>query len=322
MANLPMRFHRMMEAFDVDVALARGKRCSESSGSDHSPESSADLSDLVLSFMEDNERSGEEDVVGRGNGKDDEQDNGKEVENIGEWCDNEKCEMLKGLFDGNEDVDEDERNAKEIIRREVEVAIELVGSDSIDDGFKRRLMSQLREKDLDAGLCKTKWEKKGKLTAGDYEYIDVNFSGKRYIIEVSLATEFEIARPTNQYSSLLNIFPRIFVGKMEELKRIVRLMCSAIKGSMKKMDLHIPPWRRNLYMQTKWFSSYKRTTNAVATKNASSSHFSAESFFPKKFMGFEARHVNAYNCRDDYVGINNGFRIGHLTAALNSDNFG
>jgi uncharacterized protein (TIGR01615 family) len=107
------------------------------------------------------------------------------------------------------------------------------------------------------GLCKTKWEKKGKLIAGDYEYIDVNFSGKRYIVEVSLATEFEIARPTNQYSILLNIFPIIFVGKMEELKRIVRLMCYAIKGSMKKMDLHIPPWRRNLYMQTKWFSSYK-----------------------------------------------------------------
>jgi hypothetical protein len=39
-------------------------------------------------------------------------------------------------------------------------------------------------------------------------------------------------------------------------------------------------------------------------------------------MGFEARHVKAYNCRDNYVGINNGFRIGHLTAALNSDNFG
>ncbi|WJX27245.1 hypothetical protein P8452_16089 [Trifolium repens] len=312
----------MMEAFDVDVALARGKRCSESSGSDHSPESSTDLSDLVLSFMEDNERSEEkEDIVHRKNGDDNEKDHGEEVENIGEWCDNEKSEMLKGLFDGNEDVDEDERDAKEMIRREVEVAIELVGSDSIDDGFKRRLMSQLREKDLDAGLCKTKWEKKGKLTAGDYEYIDVNLSGKRYIIEVSLATEFEIARPTNQYSSLLNIFPRIFVGKMEELKRIVRLMCSAIKGSMKKMDLHIPPWRRNLYMQTKWFSSYKRTINAIATKKASS-HFSAESFFPKKFMGFEARHVKAYNCRDNYVGINNGFRIGHLTAALNSDNFG
>jgi hypothetical protein len=147
----------MIEAFGVDVALARGKRCSESSGSDHSPESSTDLSELVLSFMEDNERSEEkEDIVHRENGDDDdEKDHEERVENIGEWCDNEKSEMLKGLFDGNEDVDEDERNAKELIRREVEVAIEIeiVGSDSIDDGFKRRLMSRLREKGLDAGEC-------------------------------------------------------------------------------------------------------------------------------------------------------------------------
>jgi hypothetical protein len=74
-------------------------------------------------------------------------------------------------------------------------------------------------------------------------------------------------------------------------------------------------------VQTKWFSSYKRTTNATATKKASS-YFSAELFFPKKLMGFEAQHVKAYNCRDDYVGINNRFRIGHLTITLNSDNFG
>ncbi|MCI11070.1 DUF506 family protein, partial [Trifolium medium] len=149
MANLPMRFHRMMEAFDADVALARGKRCSESSGSEHSPESSTDLSDLVLSFMEDNERSGEEEDVIRSKDRDDEKD-GEEVEKSGEWCDNEKSEMLKGLFGGNEDIDEDERDAKEMIRKEVEVAIELVESDSIDDGFKRRLMSQLREKGHDA----------------------------------------------------------------------------------------------------------------------------------------------------------------------------
>jgi hypothetical protein len=151
MANLPMRFQRVMEAFDADVALSRGKLCSESSGSEHSPESSPDLSDLVLSFMEDNERSEEEkDVIARGkdcNGKGDE-----DVEEIGEWCDSEKNEMLKGLFGGNEDVDEDEKDAKERIRREVEVAIGLVGSDTDSfPGFKRSLMSQLREKGLDAG---------------------------------------------------------------------------------------------------------------------------------------------------------------------------
>ncbi|XP_058728099.1 uncharacterized protein LOC131599869 [Vicia villosa] len=316
MANLPVRFQRMIDAFDADMALSRVKRCSESSGSEHSPESSPELSDLVLSFMEDNERSGEEVEKKETIVRDEDRDETGEQEDL------EKIEMLKNLFNGNEDVEEDERDDKERIRREVEVAIGgLVGSDTSFPGFKRWLMTQLREKDFDAGLCKTKWEKKGKLTAGDYEYIDVNLSGKRYIVEVSLASEFEIARPTNQYSSLLEIFPMIFVGKVEDFKRIVRLMSSAIKGSMKKMDLHVPPWRRNLYMQTKWFGCYKRTTNAVGTRKELS-HFSAESFFPKKLMGFEARHVKVYNCRDDYVRVNNEFRVGHLTVALNSDNFG
>jgi hypothetical protein len=61
-------------------------------------------------------------------------------------------------------------------------------------------------------------------------------------------------------------------------------------------------------MQTKWFSSYKRTTNTIATKKASL-YFSAKSFFPKKIMRFEAQHVNAYNCRNNHISINNGFRI-------------
>jgi hypothetical protein len=68
---------------------------------------------------------------------------------MGEWCDNEKSEMLKKFFGGNGNVDENERDAKEIIRKEAKVEIgELVGSDSIVDGFKRILMSQLRKKRL------------------------------------------------------------------------------------------------------------------------------------------------------------------------------
>ncbi|MCI62690.1 hypothetical protein A2U01_0083947, partial [Trifolium medium] len=65
--------------------------------------------------MEDNERSEEEEDVVRREDRDDE-DHGEDVEKSGEWCDSEKSEMLKGLFGGNEDVDEDERDAKEMIR--------------------------------------------------------------------------------------------------------------------------------------------------------------------------------------------------------------
>jgi len=172
-----------------------------------------------------------------------------------------------------------------------------------------------------AGLCKTKWEKNGRLTAGNYEYIDVNLKGKRYVVEICLALEFEIARPTNQYCDLLNVFPLIFVGKVDELKQVVRLMCTAIKGSMKRMNLHIPPWRRNVYMQAKWFSAYKRTTNAVATKRASSP-LSSESLFPNRSIGFEVRPVKTQNCRVDDYATDVGFRISHLTALFNSDNLG
>lgn len=165
------------------------------------------------------------------------------------------------------------------------------------------------------GLCKCKWEKNTRFPAGDYEYIDVNFAGNRYIVEISLVTEFEIARSTDQYAALLDVFPLIFVGKMEELKQVVRLMCTAIKGSMKSMNMYIPPWRRIGYMQAKWFSSYKRITDEVATNRASSA------FFTTRSIGFDARPVKSYNCRDDY-GTKPAFRVCHLTTAFYVDSPG
>jgi hypothetical protein len=119
--------------------------------------------------------------------------------------------------------------------------------------------------------------------------------------------EFEIARPTNQYSSLLEVFPLVFVGKVEELKKVVRLMCSAIKNSMKTMDMHVPPWRRNSYMQAKWFNTYKRTTNEVAAR--------------KFNIGFEAKPLKAYNCRDKF-GSKIASKVGYLTTAFNVDGIG
>nr|KYP62692.1 hypothetical protein KK1_017237 [Cajanus cajan] len=303
MARIPVRFQRVAAAFDADVARVR---LCESSGSEHSPETLTDLSYLVKSFMEKNEITPEKEEEQQVGGVECEEDHDEEKE---EKSDSEKREMLRSLFYGNEG-DNDEREAKETIRREVEDACRVVGNNS-----KRRLMSRLREKGFDAGLCKSKWKKNGRLTGGDYEYIDMNLKGKRYIVEVGLAGEFEIARPTNQYTSLLDVFPLIYVGKVEELKEVAVLMCAAIKSSMKRMNLQVPPWRRNVYMQAKWFGAYKRTTNADATKSAS------ESLFPKRSIGFEVLPVKTHNCRDVYV-TKTGFRIGHLTTAFNSDSLG
>lgn len=141
MARIPVRFQRVAAAFDADVA--RVGLC-ESSGSEHSPESLTDLSDLVKSFMEKNEATTgekeEEEVGDVREGHDEE-----EFEKT-EWSYSEKREMLRSLLYENDD-DEDERDDKEKIRREAEVAFGVV----VGNYSKRRLMSLLREKGFDAG---------------------------------------------------------------------------------------------------------------------------------------------------------------------------
>ena len=165
------------------------------------------------------------------------------------------------------------------------------------------------------GLCKSKWDKSKRFPAGDYEYVDVNVEGTRYIVEAFLVGEFEIARPTDQYTSLLEVFPLIFVGKVDELKQIVRLMSNAIRESMKSKDMPIPPWRRNGYMQTKWFGSYKRTTNSVPSRKPKKPNEAFE-FDAKRSVEFDNLPTVPYFCRANFSS-KVGLRVGNLTAAFN-----
>jgi len=106
--------------------------------------------------------------------------------------------------------------------------------------------------------------------AGDYEYIDVVMgiadgkSSGRILVDTDFRTQFEIARPTQQYKSLVQLLPTVFVGEAERLQSILNLMSDAIKRSVKKRGLDLPPWRKTEYIRAKWFSSYRRTTNEVS----------------------------------------------------------
>lgn len=164
-----------------------------------------------------------------------------------------------------------------------------------------------------SGLCKSRWEKTGRFPAGSYEYVDVNLSGNRYIVEVNLAAQFEIVRPTAGYISLLEVIPPIFVGKPEKLKQIVRLMCAATRESIKKADLLVPPWRKNGYMQAKWFSCFKRTTNAIPAAEMS---ISGEGFAANRSIGFVALPIRPYYCGGDNFASKVGLKVGQLTAAF------
>ncbi|KAL6502351.1 hypothetical protein OROHE_024629 [Orobanche hederae] len=177
--------------------------------------------------------------------------------------------------------------------------------------FKRWLVARLRSRGFDAGLCKSKCEKNGRRPYGGYEYVDVSAAGNRYVIEVCLAGEFAIARPTDSYAALLQVFPPIFVGKPDELRQVVKVMCGAIRKSMKSAGILVPPWRRLTYMQSKWFSSYERTTNEIASRRVGRD-------LPENRRVEFAPPVRgiSFHCRDEFAS-RAGVRMGNLAAVLN-----
>ncbi|KAB2026871.1 hypothetical protein ES319_D06G250900v1 [Gossypium barbadense] len=304
MARIPVRFNKIAAAFDeaARASTVVARQCESSSGSDHSSEDLSDLSDLVNSFIETGDHEGNKTAPEK---EDDEHDDGSESEPEGYWS--ETKDALKQLVKNKGD------NVKVKIVGLVELACRNVLAMS-SEGFKRRIMSDLRDNGFDAGLCKSRWEKFGRHPAGRHEYIDVNVNRTRYIIELNLGGEFEIARPTTSYDSLIQIFPRIFAGKPEELKQITRLMCKSMRESMKSKGLKVPPWRRLGYMQAKWFAHYKRTTNDEnLDKNASKNEATAT----KRSVGFEELPAVSFYCRDGFVANSKiGLKVGYLSAAF------
>lgn len=106
----------------------------------------------------------------------------------------------------------------------------------------------------DAAICKSKWEKSPSFPAGEYEYVDVIVDGERLIIDIEFRSEFEVARSTKTYKSILQTLPHIFVGKADRLSKIICILSEAAKQSLKKKGMHIPPWRKADYVQAKWLS--------------------------------------------------------------------
>ncbi|KMT05586.1 hypothetical protein BVRB_7g168290 [Beta vulgaris subsp. vulgaris] len=157
--------------------------------------------------------------------------------------------------------------------------------------FNRNLMAYLRQIGYNAGICKTKWDASagGTLTAGNYEFIDVICpnSTARYVIDAEFSGEFEIARETSNYKKLRSSLPRVFVGKVEDLNKMIRLMCDEARRSMKINGLTLPPWRRNRYMQIKWLGKYRRTTNCLPAAPVSSSAVGTNFAVKCRSVGFD-----------------------------------
>ncbi|KAI3841509.1 hypothetical protein MKX03_031122 [Papaver bracteatum] len=260
----------------------------------HSSSSSCSLSDLIHGFLENDDEVRNEKVDNQEECNTDSEKNSRMIDSNNNIISlNESIGMLRDLLNPRVRFDSGFRL---MLQSQVTKAITLYSSLSSDKGvFRRRVMSYLRENGYNAGICKTKWESCGGLTGGNYEFIDVIkpaslscSSEIRYFIDIDFIGEFEIARPTSQYEKLVQILPRVYIGRSEELKQITKLMSEAAKKSLKGNQLLLSPWRKNRFMQMKWFGPYKRTLNQV-----SSSPSASTSSMPEIQLGFHQK-INSF----------------------------
>ncbi|CAK9165018.1 unnamed protein product [Ilex paraguariensis] len=128
------------------------------------------------------------------------------------------------------------------------------------DDFRKIVTYGLLALGYDASICESRWEKSSSYPAGEYEYVDVIVEGERLLIDIDFRSEFEIARSTGNYKSILQSLPYIFVGKADRLQQIVSIVSEAAKQSLKKKGMHIAPWRKAEYIRNKWLSAHTRTT--------------------------------------------------------------
>ncbi|KAJ8761493.1 hypothetical protein K2173_001627 [Erythroxylum novogranatense] len=129
----------------------------------------------------------------------------------------------------------------------------------------REVSSRLSRAGYNSSICKTKWRSSPEIQSGEHAFIDVidNTNSKkgevRVIIELHFQAEFEMAKASEDYRRLLHRLPEVFIGKVERLNSVIKILCTAAKICMKEKKMHLGPWRKQKYMQAKWLSSFERT---------------------------------------------------------------
>ncbi|KAF7829752.1 Protein transport protein [Senna tora] len=158
----------------------------------------------------------------------------------------------------------------EILEKILKYAADEGSTSTSTANLKKLMVMKLRIDGYEASLCTTSWLSsfdgpKVLQFRGGYEYIDVMEKNTRVIIDMDFRSEFELARPTEAYKELTDMLPSIFVGSEGKLKKIICVICSAAKKSMKEKGLHIPPWRKATYMQSKWLSQHCKKISFTPT---------------------------------------------------------
>ncbi|QCD76765.1 uncharacterized protein LOC114186827 [Vigna unguiculata] len=132
----------------------------------------------------------------------------------------------------------------------------------------REVSGRLQKAGYNSAVCKTKWRSSPEIPSGEHSFLDVVENTKRgemrVIVELNFRGEFEIARGSEEYNRLVGKLPEVFVGKVERLSNLIKVLCVAGKRCMKEKKMHMGPWRKHRYMQAKWLGPCDRNTSTTS----------------------------------------------------------
>lgn len=235
--------------------------------------------------------SGTDDV---GNEEEDENENENEIENRGTDVDNyweAQHELLQSTICRTSSLESKIRNiTKEALKEGREAGKVCCCGRTSDNGCLKCQMEEVCRRLQNAGfnsaICKSKWRSSPEIPSGKHTFVDVVDCSNpkkgeiRVIIELNFRAEFEMACANEEYTKLIKRLPEIFVGKIERLLSLLKIVCAAAKKCMKEKKMHMGPWRKHRYMQAKWV----RTCERLTASNTSWSGFSARPARPRVSM--------------------------------------
>ncbi|CAI8618220.1 unnamed protein product [Vicia faba] len=133
--------------------------------------------------------------------------------------------------------------------------------------FMRQVSRWLQNSGFNSAICNTKWTSSHNLPSGEHTFLDVIHSTSkeksdvRIMIELNFRSQFEMGKASEDYNNLVKKLPEVYVGKVERLSNIIKIMCMAAKRCLKENKMHMGPWRKHKYMLAKWLGPCKRNTS-------------------------------------------------------------
>ncbi|MBA0858060.1 hypothetical protein Goshw_020954 [Gossypium schwendimanii] len=205
---------------------------------------------------------------------DDDDDEGKEkdgigVENAGDYWESQH-QLLEGTLRRTSSLESRIRNAaKEALNDVRRLGIVCGCGKSMTESCRvcvmREVCCRLQKAGFNTAVCRSKWRSSANIPSGEHTFLDVIEESRkgevRVIVELNLRAEFEIARASDDYNRLVQRLPQIYVGKVERLNNVIKILCLAAKKCMKEKKMHMGPWRKHSYMQAKWLRFCERNTS-------------------------------------------------------------